>query len=123
VATEQRSKAPLRSGSTELGSRRRWPGVIIGLIAVAVKGVLYARFLDHNVHWAVWLLAFVAAISLLHARPLRTVLYLAPFIALVVDPPQLLVGVALAVGSFVAMVGICLLIGTVLNWIEDRSGT
>jgi hypothetical protein len=113
------------SKSDQLGSRsadsgaKRGLGVVVGVVVLGFKTFAYGRFLT-SPGVAIWFLPLLAVLSLRRAKPITMSVSLALFVALLIHPHPLAAEAGLAVGSLVALVAVCVAIGLVLRWRDDR---
>jgi uncharacterized membrane protein (DUF485 family) len=108
---------PVSAGGASPAHRpqdRRWPWVIVIAAGVALKGAALASAVHHRASWLV-LLSLLSLVSLLRAKPLALALFAAPLLAFAIDPHSVLVGVAVGVGAFFALIVLFAALGTALN--------
>jgi hypothetical protein len=84
------------------------------LALVALKAEAVAELVHDRVAVIV-LVGLGLAFAVLRARPVGIALTAAALVPLAVDPPSLVVGIAVGVGTFVLLMGLFLVIATVLH--------
>jgi hypothetical protein len=119
--SSEKPTAPRRSRKGPL-----W--VVLGVVMVAGKASASANLLSgafHHPRDMFVLLPIMALLSLLGRKPVGMALFLAPLVALVIDPSSPLIGIGIAFGAFLVLLAACVAIGTLLRLGEHphSSGT
>jgi hypothetical protein len=119
VSTDQR----VETGVTQLDRRpaRRLGSLLIGIVLLALKADAYAHLLSDSRVLVLVLLGIAAVIALLHGRPLRMAIASGSIVGVAVDLPSVWLRIGVGASAVVALVGVSVAVGTLLQWHDQRA--
>jgi len=94
---------------------------VIGIAVLALKAGAYAHLLSDRRVFLLVVLGLIAVSGVLSGRPLRMAVASGALVGVAVGAPSAWAKVAVGVVAVAVLVALCVVLGSVLQWLDERT--